>query len=156
MRRSVETAQIIAEACGLPLQECPALHERRMGSMSGMGRAEGWPIYEETKELWKQGRLDFTHEGGESFLDMQERAIPAFRSLIDHAAGTSIVVVAHGVINRVLVSSMVEGFTPADFDRIGIDFVGVHDLRWDGTTLRLAEYWPGDPTPPLRLNPSHP
>ena len=151
MRRAAETAGIVADACGLTLQSWPGLHERRMGTMSGRSHSQGWQVYEETKEHWKSGRLDFTHEGGESFAAMQARSLPAFRSLLDQERGKTIVVVAHGVINRVVLSSMLEGFTPADFDRIIIDFVGVHDLRWDEVTLRLADSWPGDPTPPLLL-----
>jgi hypothetical protein len=53
------------------------------------------------------------------------------------------------VINRVLLASMAFGYTHADFDRISIDFVGVHDLDWDGSILRLIETWPGEPMPPV-------
>jgi probable phosphoglycerate mutase len=149
MRRAVETARPIAEACQLPLLECPGLHERRMGRLSGRPRSEGWESYEEAKEHWKLGRLDFTHEGGESFAAMSDRATSAFRALLESEAGRRIVVVAHGVINRVLLTSMAFGYTHADFDRISIDFVGVHHLAWDGSTLRLIETWPGEPTPPV-------
>jgi len=147
MRRAVETAQVIAEACGLAIKTCPELHERRMGSMSGQSHSEGWPIYEATKEQWMLGRLNFTHEGGESFIAMQHRALTAFISLMDQNRGETIVIIAHGVINRVLLCSMLEGYSPADFDRISIDFVGVHDLRWDGATLQRADFWPGEPIP---------
>ena len=149
MRRASETARAIAGACGLPALDWPGLHERRMGPMSGMPRAEGWPVYEETKAHWIAGRLDFTHDGGESFAAMTDRATSAFRALLDREPGRTVVLVAHGVINRVLLASMVDGHTHADFDRISIDFVAVHDLRWDGSTLALAATWPGDPTPPL-------
>jgi probable phosphoglycerate mutase len=149
MRRAVETARSIAEASRLPLSECPGLHERRMGTLSGRPRNEGWASYEQAKEHWKLGRLDFTHTGGESFAAMSERATSAFRSLLEIETGRRIVVVAHGVINRVLLASMAAGYTHADFDRISIDFVGVHDLAWDGSTLRLIESWPGEPTPPI-------
>jgi len=147
MRRAVETAQVIAEACGLAIKTCPELHERRMGAMSGQSRSEGWPIYEATKEHWKAGRPEFTHDGGESFDAMQRRAFPAFRALLDRHMGQTIAIVAHGVVNRVLLCSMLEGYSPADFDRISIDFVGVHDLRWDGATLQRADFWPGEPIP---------
>jgi probable phosphoglycerate mutase len=150
MRRAVETAGFIAGACGLALGQCDGLHERRMGRLSGLPRGEGWPHYEEAKEHWKLGRVDFTHEGGESFSAMSMRAVAAFRRLLDREAGRTVVVVAHGVINRVLIASMVSGYSFADFDRISIDFVGVHHLVWDGATLRLMESLPGEPTPPLR------
>jgi probable phosphoglycerate mutase len=149
MRRAVETARPIALACGLPLLVSEGLVERRMGPMSGMSRSAGWSTYEETKEHWKAGRLDFTHDGGESFAAIRDRATSAFLGLLKSEQGKTVVVVAHGVLNRVLLTSLVEGYTPADFDRVPIDFVGVHDVRWDGSILRLAGYWAGDPTPPI-------
>lgn len=149
MRRAVATARVIAEASNLPPLQWPGLHERAMGPMSGRNRSEGWPTYEEAKAHWMAGRLDFTHEGGESFASIRDRASDALLALLDREAGRTVILVAHGVVNRVLLASLVEGYTPADFDRIPIDFVGVHDLRRDGTTLRIADYWPGDP-PPLR------
>ncbi len=149
MRRAVETAAIVAEAVGLPLLEWPGLRERKMGAMSGQLRSEGWPVYERTRAEWMAGGLDFTHEGGESFAAIRDRATPALWALLDREAGRTIVLVAHGVLNRVVIATNVEGYSPADFDRIPIDFVGVHDLRWDGKVLRLDDYWPGDPTPPI-------
>jgi broad specificity phosphatase PhoE len=149
MRRAAETARVIAEACGLDPLEWPGLHERRMGPMSGMPRAGGWSVYEQTKAHWIAGRLDFTHEGGESFAVMSDRATAAFRALLDREAGRTVVVVAHGVLNRVLLASMLEGHSHADFERISIDFVGVHDLRWDGARLALVETWPGEANTPV-------
>jgi len=156
MRRALESARIIAEACGLSARIWPGIHERRMGSMSGQSRSEGWPIYEETKEHWKAGLLDTTHEGGESFAELRDRATAAFRSLLEAEAGRTVVVVAHGIVNRVLLASMLAGYSPADFDRIPIEFLGIHDLRWDGETLLLADYVPGEATPPLRPRPRLP
>jgi probable phosphoglycerate mutase len=149
MRRAAETARIIADACGLVPLEWPGLHERRMGPMSGMPRAEGWSVYQQTKTHWIAGRLDFTHDGGESFAAMSDRAALAFRALLDREAGRTIVVVAHGVLNRVLLASMLDDHSHADFDRISIDFVGVHDLRWDGARLGLVETWPGEANTPV-------
>jgi broad specificity phosphatase PhoE len=149
MRRAAETARVIAEACGLAPLSWPGLHERGMGPLSGVPRHEGWSAYEEAKAHWIAGRLEATHEGGESFAAMGERVTAAFRTLLDREAGRTIAVVAHGVVNRVLIASMAEGHSHADFDRISIDFVAVHDLRWDGTTLRLAETWPGEANTPV-------
>jgi broad specificity phosphatase PhoE len=149
MRRAAETARIIADACQLTVREWPGLHERRMGPMSGMPRAEGWSAYERSKAHWIAGRLDHTHEGGESFAAMKARATEALGGLLDRESGRTIVVVAHGVINRVLLASMAHGHSHADFDRISLDFVGVHDLRWDGTRLHLHATWPGEANTPV-------
>ncbi len=149
MRRAAETARIIARACGLSALEWPGLHERRMGPLSGVPRQEGWSAYETSKAHWIAGRLEHTHEGGESFAAMRSRGTESFRALLDQEAGRTIVLVAHGVLNRVLLASMVGGYSHEDFERISLDFVGVHDLRWDGTTLLLAATWPGEANTPV-------
>ena len=41
---------------------------------------------------------------------------------------------AHGVVIRVVLTSLVAGYAPADFDRIAIDFASVNDLWFDGRT----------------------
>lgn len=132
MRRAVETARPIGRACGLEPVAVPALHERRMGGLSGAGRDEGWATYERTRRLWMAGDLDATHEGAESYRDLRRRVVPAFLGLARRHPGRTIVVVAHGVVIRVLLTSLLPDSGPRDFDRFGIDFVAVNDLRWDG------------------------
>lgn len=136
MRRARETAAPVARACRLDATVVEALHERRMGPLSGVLREAGITAYEEAKARWRAGELHYTHEGGESYLDIRDRVVPAFRALVDRHAGETIVVVAHGVVIRVLLTTILEGHGPADFDRIGIDNCGVNDLRWDGASWR--------------------
>jgi broad specificity phosphatase PhoE len=75
------------------------------------------------------GQLDYTHEGGESYLEIQGRVVPAFQTIANRHPGETIVVVAHGVVIRVLLTSLLDGFGPADFERIAIDHVAINDLR---------------------------
>jgi len=140
MRRAIETAGPIARACGLETQIVPELHERRMGSLSGRLRDEGWSIYDEARRRWISGDLDHTHPGGESYADIRRRVVPAFLQLAEQSPGQTAVVVAHGVVIRVLLASLIEGYGPADFDRIAIEFVALNDLilhegRWQADAL---------------------
>lgn len=144
MQRARATAEPIAKACGLAPQIVASLHERRMGPLSGQSREEGWSTYEEAKRRWMAGELTHTHEGGESYAAIRDRVVPAFQALTERHRGQTIVVVAHGVVIRVLLSSLVHGFTPADFGRIPIDNVGVNDLRWDGSTWSVQGATLGD------------
>jgi broad specificity phosphatase PhoE len=143
MRRARETAEAIAVAAAKPLQIIGLLHERIMGPLSGAPRLEGWPTYQEAKARWMSGEITFTHQGGESYRAIRERVVPIFQQLAERHRGETIVVVAHGVVIRVLLTSLVEGLEPKHFDAIPIEFVGVNDLRWDGVrwraiNLRLA------------------
>lgn len=136
MRRARDTAGAIARACGLEVNVVEALHERRMGPLAGVLREEGIATYELAKARWSAGDLGHTHEGGESYLDIRNRVVPAFLKLAERHPAETIVVVAHGVVNRVLLTTLPVGYGPADFDRIGIANCGINDLRWDGVQWR--------------------
>jgi 2,3-bisphosphoglycerate-dependent phosphoglycerate mutase len=136
MRRAVETAALVGRACALEPVTVAGLHERKIGGLSGQSREEGWATYAATKERWIAGDLEHTHPGGESYADIRRRVTPLFEQLVGSHTGETLIVVAHGVVIRVVLTSMVPGFQPADFDRLGIDFASVNELFVDGTTWR--------------------
>src|SRR6516164_271191 len=45
MRRAADTARALGSACNLEPAVIVALHERRIGRLSGLSRDEGWSIY---------------------------------------------------------------------------------------------------------------
>jgi broad specificity phosphatase PhoE len=100
--------------------------------LSGVSREEGWATYAETKVRWIAGDLEASHPGGESFADIRRRVVPILEELVARHRGGTIIVVAHGVVIRVALTSLVAGFSPADFDRVAIDFASVNDLWFDG------------------------
>ncbi len=134
MRRAIETTRPIARACKLDPVPIAALHERRIGPLSGLSREEGWAVYAASKTRWLGGDLDHTHEGGESYNDERRRVVPVLQDLAARHAGETIIVIAHGVVIRVALTSLLAGAHPSDFDRFAIDFASVNELRFDGTT----------------------
>ena len=52
MRRAVDTALPIARACKLVPVPIAALHERRIGPLSGLSREDGWAVYAASKARW--------------------------------------------------------------------------------------------------------
>ena len=109
MARARQTAAPIGLACGLEPVVVPELHERRMGPLSGRAMDEVRDVYHQSRDRWKPGDLDATHEGGESYAQIRDRVVPAFTALADRHPGETIVVVAHGVVIRVLLASLLEG-----------------------------------------------
>jgi probable phosphoglycerate mutase len=136
MRRAIETLAPAAGACSLVPERIEALHERRMGPLSGATRDEGWAIYESTMARWMAGDLDYTHDGGESYAQIRDRALPAFLGLAERHAGGTVVVVCHGVVIRVLLTSLLPEVPVEGFDRVGIDFMALNDLRSVGGRWR--------------------
>jgi broad specificity phosphatase PhoE len=140
LTRAVQTAQPVAAAAGAPHRVVPALHERRMGPLSGVPREQGWAAYEAARSRWAAGDLDATHEGGESFAQIRDRILPAFRAIAGAHPGETVVVVAHGVVIRVLLISLLDTLTPADFAALPIDFCAVNELHFDGASWRRVAH----------------
>ncbi len=138
MLRARQTAEPIARALGLEAVAVPELHERVMGPLGGMLQVEGRGRHVAAMEAWKAGDLAATHEGGESYLQIRDRVVPPFVALARAHPGETIVVVAHGMVIRVLLSGLLEGRGPAAFDGFGIDHVAINDLRFDGQVWRAG------------------
>jgi probable phosphoglycerate mutase len=120
MRRALETARPIAGACGVGVEVEALLHERRVGpTMSGTptGDPSGpWPA---TLRRWLAGETWYAPPGAESFDDIRERVVPVWRGVTERHEGRTFAVVAHGMVIRVLLASVVEGLSLADWQRLG-------------------------------------
>ena len=138
MKRATATAKAIGEACGLSPIVVPALHERKMGRLSGVTREEGLEEFRIAKHHWMNGQPEYTHQGGESFQQVQARVVPVIENLVSKSPGKTLIVVAHGVVIRVFLTSVLEGRNAADFDTFAIDNVALNDLRWDGAIWTAA------------------
>lgn len=132
MRRARATAGPVGEALGLEPTVVSELHERRIGSLSGSSREDGWSVYEESKRHWIAGDLEFTHPGGESFADIQRRVVPILDDIRRRGEGETSAVIAHGIVIRVALISLLPDLSSADFDRVAIDFASINDLTHNG------------------------
>lgn len=99
LRRARETAEIVAERTGLPIQEDARLMETDAGDWTNRTFAE---IQEETPELFNGfagGDPSFAFPGGESFVQQGERVAAALAEI--EAAELPALVVCHGVVIRI-------------------------------------------------------
>jgi broad specificity phosphatase PhoE len=119
MRRARDTAEPIAAACGLPILIEPCLHERRVGTLSGTPFAAGDGLWPHTLRRWMAGETAFAPPGAESFDDIRARVLPVWERLTRTYEGSCLVVVAHGVVCKVLFLSLLPDLTPADWQRLG-------------------------------------
>jgi len=146
MRRARATAGPIAAACGLELEIEPDLHERRVGELSGTPHANTEGLWPDTLRRWLEGETDYAPPGSESFDAIQSRVVPAWERVTARHAGKSVAVVAHGIVCRVLLVSLLEGWSVADWLKLGrIPNVGVHELIGGGGSwkaVRISEVPP--------------
>ncbi len=138
MRRAIDTATPSANACDLPLRVEPDLHERKVGPMCGTPFSWSEGVWAETYHRWMAGATAYAPEGTESFDAIRDRVLPVWRRLTDEYAGQSLVIVAHGVICKVLLATIGAGFGPADWQKIGsIRNAAIHELHGHGNTWRV-------------------
>ena len=132
MRRARETALPIARACGLRMRIEPDLHERCVGALSGIPtqlREGEWP---DTLRRWMAGETAFAPAGAESFDDIRRRVLPVWQRVTSEGEGKTIVLVAHGVVCKVLLLRLLSGHSAADWNKLGPSRnVGVSELARD-------------------------
>jgi broad specificity phosphatase PhoE len=104
LRRARQTARLIAAGLGLPLAVEEALAEVDTGRWTGLS----WP---EIQRRWPTAYRAFREDaerhgylGGENLAQVRDRVLPAVEALVARHPGERLVVVAHGVGNRVLLA----------------------------------------------------
>ena len=117
LKRAWETAQIIADACGLDARADHALREVDVGNWAGLTRAEAKERFPEGYARRRAGGTGW--DGGETYEQMGERVCTFVTRLLDGTGGSERVSLAcHSGVIRVLVAHAL-GIGPADRSRIG-------------------------------------
>lgn len=141
MRRAVDTAAPVAAACGVPHVIEPDLHERRVGSLGGQSFAASEGPWADTVREWSAGYTAFTTPGAESFDEVAARVLGAWDRVTAAHPGGRVVVIAHGVVCKVLLLKLLDGWGPQDWVRLGrAPNLSTTELRptgrgWDATRL---------------------
>jgi broad specificity phosphatase PhoE len=97
--RATQTADILADALGLPYQITDALREYDCGILEGKSDGAAWEQYRQLRSAW----IDDHHweariERGESFRDMEQRFVPFIPQLLQQtdSPGSAIMLIGHG------------------------------------------------------------
>lgn len=125
--RAVETASAVAARH----PHVPVVPLRDLEEMS-WGRLEGEPssphtkaVFDEIYTRWAAGDYEARVPEGESILEVQARALRAYRHILDTSQGQTVLVVAHGRLLRVLLASVLSEYGLAR----------MHDIRHANTSL---------------------
>jgi 2,3-bisphosphoglycerate-dependent phosphoglycerate mutase len=150
MIRARDTAAPIAAACGVPHLIEPMLHERKVGPLTTMPRANADHVWDYTTARWIAGETGYAYEGMESFDQLRDRTLPAFERVAKAHAGGRVVVVCHGVVKKTLLLSILRGMSHLDWNSIGrIPNLAVSELVPDGDKWRAQQLL--IVPPPVRL-----
>jgi broad specificity phosphatase PhoE len=106
LRRTVDTAAIIARPHGLTPIPCEGLREIEHGHWEGMKRSEVEARFPEEYAAWEEDPFTFAPQGGESGVHVMARALPVIRELVTKHAGQNVAVVSHKATLRLIISSL--------------------------------------------------
>lgn len=119
MLRARDTAAPIATACGVPHLVEPDLHERRVGELGGKAFDLSAGPWADTVARWQAGEVHHTTPGAESFAELRDRLLPAWHRVVAAHAGGRPLVVAHGVVCKALLLSLLDGWDVTGWSRLG-------------------------------------
>jgi molybdenum cofactor cytidylyltransferase len=105
LKRSRDTARIIAEGCGKQAVAKPELNEIDLGEWEGKSFAEIKEKYPFEFEARGRDLFDYKTPRGESFREVQDRALRAFEDIVGSTIG-DIVIVAHSGVKRSIIAKL--------------------------------------------------
>jgi broad specificity phosphatase PhoE len=106
MRRTMDTARLIAGPYGLEPQPRDGLRELSHGHWEGMRRSDVEAQFGEEYATWEADPFTFAPEGGESGLSVMARALPVIRDIVVKHSGLNVLVVSHKATIRLIISSL--------------------------------------------------
>src|SRR3954470_7139149 len=139
MLRARKTAEAVARATGLPVRIEPALHERKVGDMQGTPVQGEFGVCPDTLARWVAGETGYAPPGMESFDQIRDRVLPVWDRITGENPGKTLAVVAHGIVIRVILLSVVEGYNAADWPGRGrIANASISEVTGSGRAWRAV------------------
>ncbi len=118
LKRTVETATIIARPHGLTPLTHDGLREIDHGRWEAMQRSDVEAQFPAEYAAWEEDPFLFAPQGGESGLSVMVRALPVIREIVAQHRDENVAVVSHKATIRLIISSLL-GFDPRGYrDRL--------------------------------------
>jgi probable phosphoglycerate mutase len=107
VRRTLESAEILAEMLGKPVDVEPGFAEMEFGHWDGLTFTEVAEKHGDELDTWL-GSLDVAPGGGESFREVERRVLAGLQRILDTHAGRTVLVVSHVTPIKTLVAHAVD------------------------------------------------
>lgn len=131
LKRSMETATVVAQSFGLEVESHADLDEMNFGIFEGRPIEEIEHELEKLHETWRSGKVDHASENGESPTAVLKRAGSRAEAIIREHRNTNLLFVLHGRLLRILLSDWLQ-YGLADMHRVPHSNGALYHLRWDG------------------------
>jgi len=132
LQRAVQTAQPIAQRLGLPVQPLPGLIDINYGDWQGLSHSGVARTYPNLYQRWLEKPHLVKFPGGESLRQVRRRAMTALRQVVARHEGNVVLLVAHQVVNKVLVCAM-----------LGLDNSHFWCIRQDNACINVFDHQDG-------------
>ena len=140
LSRAVTSAGIIAGPMGLDPQMVPGLKEYSFGEWEGMTFREIEDRWPDAFSAWAGNPLRFSPPGGESTLQVRDRAMEAFSSIAARHTESNIAIVSHGGVIRIILCELL-GIPLEHIFRIEQNFAALNIVEmWDYPVVKLMNF----------------
>ncbi|MCW2762436.1 MAG: Phosphoglycerate mutase [Marmoricola sp.] len=133
VRRTRETAEILAEFFDLDIEEEPGIAEMEFGTWDGMSFTEVHEKYPDEISAWL-GDLESAPHGGESFRAVEQRVLEGRDRIVSSYAGQTVVCVSHVTPIKTLVA-----------DALGAPLEAVYRMELAPASVTVISYFQGGP-----------
>lgn len=131
LKRSKETAQLIAEQHEIELESHADLDEMDFGVFEGRPASEVESQLQELHEKWRSGKVDYACQEGESPSVVLERADSKMKKIVNKHNGTNLLFVLHGRLIRIILSHWLQ-YGLQEMHRVPHTNGALYHLQWDG------------------------
>ncbi len=132
LKRAVETARPTAQQLGLPVQPLPGIIDINYGDWQGLSHDEVAQAHPDLYRLWLEKPHLVRFPNGESLRQVRLRGMAALKEVAARHDGRVILLVAHQVVNKVLVCAM-----------LGLDNSHFWRIRQDNACINVFEHQDG-------------
>ncbi len=133
LKRTLQTAQYIADAKNLPIIRTDKLKEINGGEWEGKRWDELPGLWPDAYDSWENRPHDHKMPGGETMVDFQQRLIDEIMYIIKNNKGKNICIVTHGTALRTMMCYF-----------WGMDFTELINIKWyDNTSVSILDYEDG-------------
>ncbi|MCX8070666.1 MAG: histidine phosphatase family protein [Thermodesulfovibrionales bacterium] len=128
--RAKKSAEIIARRLGVEPVTVSEFRERSFGIWEGLTFTEIKEKYPEEFSHWAKNPLRYGPPDGESTLDVKNRVIPKFKSILKTHKEGNIIIAAHGGVNRVILCHI-----------LGIPLKNIFRIEQGYGCVNIIEFW---------------
>jgi alpha-ribazole phosphatase len=102
LQRATYGADLVSTRCAIPVVSTPDLREKHFGRWEGLTYEEAAQQFPNEWADWIADPADARPPNGETYREVHARVIPRLRRLLHDHAGETVLMLAHGGVNRVI------------------------------------------------------